>query len=60
MIFDDLIEELPFLSPTNITENAYISDIENTLSFIELLAIPVTYLFTVLFNTVLQDIQAHA
>ena len=37
MIFD-LIEELPFLWPTNIAENTYISDIENIVSFIELLA----------------------
>ena len=38
MTFDYLIEELSFLWPTNIAENAYISDIENTFSFIELLA----------------------
>ena len=30
MIFDNLIEELSFLWSTNIAENAYISDIENT------------------------------
>ena len=39
-------------------ENAYISDIENTVFFIE--QIPVTYLFTVLFDIVLQEIYAHA
>ena len=38
MIFDYLIKELSFVWLTNIAENAYISDIENTVSFIELLA----------------------
>ena len=56
MIFDYLIEELPFLWPTNIAENAYISNIENTVSFIDVFA-NTCYIFVYfLFNIVLQEI----